>query len=129
MLPNQTQPPKKILIVEDDPLHQMVMAALLEQVGYPFDLAVDGKSALELVAANKYILILMDIGLPDLSGTQVSEQIRAQGLCMSNIPIVAVTAHSAATMKAKCIQSGMNDFITKPLSSERLQQVIATYVA
>ena len=81
----------KILVVEDNPVIQFVVSSMLEELGYRFDIAKDGQTAIEFAHTNNYSLILMDIDLPDISGIQVAEQLFSSK-STRGIPIVAMTS-------------------------------------
>lgn len=114
---------EKLLVVEDDKLIQVVMKAMIEKLNYEFDLAQTGKEALEKANANKYNLILTDIGLPDIRGTEVAEKIRHIEL-NKNTPIVAVTGFSISDVKSECNDATIQAIYNKPLSLEKLNNII-----
>ena len=114
-------PPSKVLIVEDNRMAQVATKRTLEEnLKSKVDTASAGKEALELAKKNKYDLIFMDIGLPDTNGYKVTEEIRKmeEGRDVKT-SIVALTAHEPAEEANKSIASGMNDFLTKPLTVEK----------
>jgi CheY-like chemotaxis protein len=118
----------KILVVEDESINQRVAQLALENIGYQVDIAATGQAALTLYQANHYAAILMDIGLPDTKGTEVTRQIReleqTKGI---HTPIIALTAHGTV-VKNECLAAGMDNFTTKPIGLERLNQLIKKYI-
>ncbi len=115
----------KILVVEDNLINQKVAKCLLESKGYQIEIAPTGQTALELYQTNNYSIILMDLGLPDMPGTEVSRQIRIieQAKGSDHIPIVALTANGIEA-KPACLVSGMDDFSVKPFEINELDQLI-----
>jgi len=120
----------KILLVEDDTLAQVVASNLLK--GHFFgqlDTASSGKEAVQLAYQTKYNLILMDIGLPDTNGYEVTKKIRKSGSSRNKkTTIVALTAHDSAEEKKKSVDVGMNDFLTKPLNNEKIKQILQKFL-
>lgn len=118
----------KILVVEDEPINQCVAKNLLESKGYQVDIAATGQAALNCYQANQYSVILMDMGLPDLPGTEVTRQIRqlekANG---KHTPIIACTANGLSA-KSECLAAGMNDFSDKPFEIEELNQLLKAWI-
>ncbi|MBS3769214.1 MAG: response regulator [Bacteroidales bacterium] len=116
---------KTILIVEDDPLSIRFLNTILKETGANLLVARSGREALDMVMQHDHLdLILMDVQLPVMSGHEVTSQIRENGC---NIPIIAQTAHAMAEDRAKCLQSGCSDYITKPIDIELLIEKISKY--
>jgi signal transduction histidine kinase/ActR/RegA family two-component response regulator len=110
----------RILLVEDDWVNQEVAMELLKEViGLQVDLAEDGEKAVEMAASTPYDLILMDIQMPKLDGIAATRMIR-QLPGLKNTPILAMTANAFENDRQKCIASGMNDFIPKPVDPDVL---------
>ena len=116
---------KKILIVEDNPDLVYVLERLIALLGYDPFAAKSGKEAVELAVSNLPDLIILDIMIPEMDGFEVSRQIRANQETQG-IPIIAVTALTAYKDKQKCLQSGCNDYIPKPLIPAQLASRIET---
>ncbi|MCV6607349.1 MAG: response regulator [Campylobacterales bacterium] len=115
--------PIKILLAEDMLINQKLALKMLEKLGYQVDLAKDGKEALDKAIENQYDLIFMDMQMPKMTGIEATEAILNQRDGKSPI-IVAMTANSAEDEKVSCIESGMKDFISKPISYESLEKTI-----
>jgi DNA-binding response OmpR family regulator len=119
----------KILLVEDDRLYQKISSAMLTRANYAVDIAEDGACALDLFKQNQYQAILLDINLPDMQGTQVAQDLRkielAQG--KTHVPIIAVTG-CGDDLKQLCLNSGMDDFISKPFKREQLLELLQNII-
>jgi signal transduction histidine kinase/CheY-like chemotaxis protein len=115
----------RILIVEDNPVNQMVAKALLKREGALTAVAENGAVALDMLRAepNMFDLILMDIQMPVMGGLEAARAIRAD-LGLTGLPIVACTAGVLETERERASAAGMNDFITKPIAAEILVQTI-----
>lgn len=116
----------KVLIVEDQPIAAMVTHAMLLELGHHADVAVDGKDALEKYP-NSYDLIFMDIGLPDMTGIEVTAEIRRLENSQKHTPIVALTAYTDQELKLACRAVGIEEIIHKPANRETLKEVIVKY--
>ena len=116
---------KKILLVEDNKINQMVSAKMLENKGIICDIIDNGEEAIETARNNKFDLILMDVHLPGINGTVATEQIRKFD---QKTPIIALTAISLDENRENLLSFGMNDVITKPFIPEEFYSTIANYV-
>ncbi|ELR69707.1 GAF sensor hybrid histidine kinase [Fulvivirga imtechensis AK7] len=111
----------KILVVEDNELNQFLIQSLLVKYKAIVDVTPDGLAALDALKNNHYDLILMDIQMPNMDGYEATRKIRStfdEG--KNKIPIVAMTAHALVGEKEKCIEAGMDDYITKPIKVREL---------
>jgi two-component system aerobic respiration control sensor histidine kinase ArcB len=118
-----------ILIVEDNTIAQTVAKSILKQMDCSSDLAENGKKALDLLKTNTYDLILMDIGLPDVDGYEVTRHIRLQELTKkTHVPIIALTAHAGDENKKRCIDAGMNAVLTKPLTAKSCADIVDAFI-
>ena len=129
---SEDQSPTRLLIVEDNPVNQMVAKAMLEQLGMHCELAEDGVIALDKLKAqpDHFALILMDCQMPNLDGYATTKAIRqgeaGEGYCP--IPIVAMTANAMTGDKEKCLKCGMDDYISKPVTPDMLDDVISRWI-
>ncbi len=111
----------RILLAEDNAVNQKVALKLLENLGYEADLARDGLEALEMATKGQYGLILMDIQMPRMDGLEAMRRLRQRGY---SGPILALTALAGHEDEAACRRAGADEFMSKPLHPERLQQMI-----
>lgn len=116
-----------ILLVEDNPMNQMVIGELLDFFGCSFDLAENGNEAVEKVKAAEYRLVLMDCQLPLCSGYDACKMIR-QLPEKSEVVVLALTANAMPEDQKRCIDSGMNGVITKPVRAADLYVTLAQYL-
>ena len=116
---------KKILLVEDNKINQMISAKMLQNKGIICDIIDNGEEAIESARNNKFDLILMDVHLPGINGTVATEQIRKFD---RKTPIIALTAISLDENREMLLSFGMNDVITKPFIPEEFYGTIANYV-
>lgn len=108
----ENQPQKSILIVEDDETLQQTLAYNLEREGYAISMAADGQTALKVARLYTYDLIILDIMLPELDGLSVCRVLRRE----LDVPIIILSARSSEVDKIVGLDSGANDYITKPFS-------------
>ena len=119
--------PVRILMAEDNPINQKVGKLILQRAGFVIDLVEDGSEALEAQRANPYDLILMDCQMPIMDGFEASRQIRQ--LDGPQPVIVAVTANALVGERERCLQAGMNDYLSKPFQAEQLISVVKKWVS
>ena len=105
-----------ILVVEDDRQIRKLMSTTLSANGYNIDCAIDGEQAIMAVSTNKFDIVLLDLGLPDIDGVTVIKKIRE----WSNIPIIVVSARGEDSDKISALDNGADDYLTKPFSIEEL---------
>ncbi len=117
----------KILLAEDNVVNQKLAARLLQNLGAEVQVAADGIEALQALRQSHFDAVLMDCQMPQMDGYEATRQIRslAAGTRNPHIPIIALTAHALATDRTKCLDAGMNDYLTKPVNPGRLQQALA----
>ncbi|MBF0101762.1 MAG: response regulator [Desulfobacterales bacterium] len=119
---------QRILLVEDKPFNQHVVKSMLEN--FQVDVANNGKEALTLLKKIEFDLILMDVQMPELDGFEATKYIRdpASDILNHDVPIIAMTAHAMQGDRERCIQSGMNNYLSKPFSVEDLNNIIHMYL-
>ena len=116
------QYPFRILIAEDDLMNQQFAVKILSRLGYKAEVAKNGKEVLEIVSLERYDLILMDVEMPDMDGLEATRMIR---LCLEAQPvIIAMTANAMQGDREKCLKSGMDDYISKPVELEELVRML-----
>ena len=113
----------RILVVEDNPTNSEIAVAILESAGMKADTAENGRVALERVQTNDYDAVLMDVQMPEMNGYEATRQIRSDPR-MRTLPIIAMTAHAMRGDEEKCIQAGMDGYISKPVRQVRLFQLL-----
>lgn len=117
-----------ILIVEDNPVNQKLIAFLLARASYTFEVAANGLAALELLRKARFRLVLMDMMMPVMNGFDAARAIRADPK-LSHLPVIALTANALKGEDQKCRDAGCNDYIAKPYSKEQVLNCIAKHLA
>ncbi|MDR3110121.1 MAG: response regulator [Planctomycetaceae bacterium] len=119
----------QILLVEDVKINIIVATAMITAQGHKVEVAENGIEALELLRKNDYDMVFMDCQMPEMDGYECTEIVRSPGSGVRNplIPIVAMTAHAMAGDREKCLECGMDDYITKPIDASNLAETIARW--
>ena len=117
----------KMLLVEDNPINQQVAEQILEPTGIEIASAPNGAVAVRMVQEAAYDIVLMDIQMPEMDGYEATTIIR-NDLKMKDLPIIAMTAHAMRGDKEKCIASGMDDYIPKPIDKEQMISIIRNHL-
>ncbi len=118
----------RILVVEDNPVNQRVVLGMLERMGHRPQLANDGREALQILNADDFDLVFMDVQMPEVDGLTATRNIREREKATgSHIPIVAMTAHALNGDRERCLEAGMDGYLTKPVSSQAIEGAIAQY--
>jgi signal transduction histidine kinase/CheY-like chemotaxis protein len=115
----------RVLVAEDNLVNQMVARRMLEKLGFEIEIACDGREAVDKATVRHYNLILMDCEMPEVDGYQATAEIRLGGGLSSESPIVALTAHAMTGVRERCLEAGMNDYISKPFKLETLLRVVS----
>lgn len=121
---------KKILVVDDHPVNRLFAKKLLYKLGFAdVDMAEDGIQALEKISKNQYNLVFMDCQMPNLDGYQTTSLIREMEKAKdTHLTIIAMTANAMNGDREKCIRSGMDDYISKPIKSTKLLEVVGKFI-
>ncbi len=121
--------PLRVLLVEDNRATAVVGEAVLEILGAQCILAVSGQEALEKIWDRNVDIVLMDVNMPILDGLQTTRLIREDEVTrnLSRMPIIAVTAHTMAGDRERCIAAGMDDYLPKPLDPATLEPMLRRY--
>ncbi|MDW2779804.1 response regulator [Pseudomonas sp. YQ_6] len=123
----QEQGRARILLVEDNPVNQLVAKGMLAKLGCQVQLATQGAEALELLAREEFDLVLMDCNMPVMDGYEASRRIRQSGR-WPELPIVALTANAMPEERERCRAAGMNDYLAKPFRREELLALVDHWV-
>ncbi|MER2491999.1 ATP-binding protein [Catenovulum sediminis] len=123
---NLTNSPSTILLVEDNPLNQKLLLKQLSVIGYSADVASDGEIGLQLFSENQYKIVFTDCHMPKMDGYTLSKNIRAfeKEHNTAPVPIIAITGAAMTGDKEKCIESGMSDFLSKPIETHKLKEMV-----
>ncbi|MFO7885631.1 MAG: ATP-binding protein [Desulfobacteraceae bacterium] len=116
----------RILLAEDNVINQQVALGILNNFGLAADVAADGKQVLKAMETKSYDLVLMDVQMPEMDGLQAIRHIRsnASQVRSRDIPVIAMTAHAMAGYREKCLNAGMNDYISKPIMPRTLARIL-----
>jgi CheY-like chemotaxis protein len=133
--PSQPSPMNKqhlhVLLVEDNKVNQIVARHFLERIGCTIDLVSNGREAVNAACSTHYDLIFMDCQMPIMDGYEATAAIRKNELQRggepTRVPIIALTAHALDADRAKCIEVGMDDYISKPIDQKVLKEIISTH--
>ncbi|HUQ69436.1 MAG TPA: response regulator, partial [Planctomycetaceae bacterium] len=120
-----------ILVAEDNHINQMFVSELLKHCGCTCDIANNGDEALTAVQQNRYDLVLMDCQMPEMDGFTATREIRrreAAGELPGRRPIIALTANALKDDRERCLEAGMEDYLSKPLQAARLQSMLAKFL-
>jgi CheY-like chemotaxis protein len=109
-----------VLVAEDNSTNARVIALLLTKLGFEHQLVANGKEAVEKIRTGDFSLVLMDCQMPVMDGYEATRQIRRIGGAKGRVPIVAMTASALVGDKERCLESGMNNYLTKPVRLEVL---------
>ena len=125
---SQFDPNAKVLVVEDSEINCKLIIKILNKAGLNCDLSVDGQKALELFKTKNYDLVLMDCEMPIMDGHTTTKEIRKFEGTAKHTPIIAMTANVLNADREKCYESGMDDYISKPLDINKLLLKISKYI-
>lgn len=117
----------RILLVEDNEVNRIVAIELLEQAQLQVDIAENGNIALDKLLQKQYDCVLMDIQMPVMDGYQTTRQLRTLECC-NKLPVIAMTANAMSDDRNKCLQAGMDDFISKPILPETLYTTLLKWI-
>ena len=120
----------RILVAEDNPVNKEVLLALLRQFGYTADAVSNGAKAVDALRKRRYDLTLMDCEMPEMDGFEATSFIRNNKDAVYDpaMPIIAVTAGAMAGDRERCLQSGMNDYLSKPIEPDRLAEILQKWL-
>jgi len=123
-------PPLRILLVEDSLVNQKLAAALLEKQGHTVQVATNGSEAVTACQTGVFDVVLMDVEMPIMDGLEATEHIREwEKGAQSHLPIVAMTAHARKGDRERCLEAGMDDYISKPIRAQQLLDTLEAVLA
>ena len=117
----------RILLAEDNQINQRMAVTLLEKLGHSVTVANNGKEAVKLIEQRNFDLVLMDVQMPIMDGFTATKKIRELNSERQNIPVVAMTAHAMKQDRERCLDAGMDDYISKPVDPEKLNEVVGKW--
>jgi CheY-like chemotaxis protein len=114
-----------VLVAEDNPSNQMLIMLLLGKLGFETTIAKDGQIAVDLFESKPFRAVMMDMMMPNMNGYEATRTLRKRGV---EVPIIAVTANAMTGDKEKCLVAGCDDYISKPITMEKLKQTLLTFL-
>ncbi len=128
--PRTEAPPSRVLVVEDNPVNQMVTRRYVEKLGHRVDVVDDGNKALAALARESYDLVLMDVQMPELDGIEATRLIRAgaREVRNSGVRIIGLTAAAMKSDTERCLQAGMDDYLAKPVKAATLAACVTRWL-
>ncbi|MCE3232146.1 MAG: putative two-component response regulator [Rickettsiaceae bacterium] len=121
-------PQAKILVADDYPINLELTTEMLRMMKCKVDTAETGNEAIGLYKRNEYDIIFMDVQMPDLDGYEATRQIRQNETGEKRTIIIAITANALSGDKEKCLEAGMDDYISKPIKGEYLETMLSKYI-
>ncbi len=118
----------KVLLAEDNVVNQRLASRILEKAGYEVDIVETGRAAIEALADGSYSIVLMDVHMPDMDGLAATSAIRKLYDKNHQIPVIALTADARVEDRQRCLEAGMNDYISKPIKSDDLLAMVARWI-
>jgi two-component system sensor histidine kinase/response regulator len=118
----------RILVAEDNPVNRKVAAKMIEKLGYRVDVTGNGREVVEASERISYDLVFMDCQMPEMDGFEATRNIRARERGIRHIPIVAMTANAMQEDRQRCLEAGMDDYLSKPVASNALASVLQRWL-
>lgn len=130
LLPTKPEPAvaRHILVVEDSPLNQMIVNAVLTSAGHRVEMANNGLEAVMAAQAGGFDLILMDLSMPEMDGLTATRLLRGLPGAAGAVPVIAMTADTEAADRTRCLDAGMNDHVAKPVERTQLLDAVARWL-
>ncbi len=120
--------PPRVLVAEDNPVNQIVIARALERAGCRADIVGDGMQVLEALSERHYDAVLMDCEMPVMDGYEATRELRRRERADEHVPVIAMTAHAMEGAADECRAAGMDDYLSKPLRREQLNEALARWI-
>jgi two-component system, sensor histidine kinase len=118
-----------VLVAEDNPFNQELACAMLKNMGLLVVLANNGQEAIDLVKENDFVLVLMDCQMPVVDGYEATIALRQLENDRKHLPIIALTANAMSEDRQKCLDAGMDDFLSKPFTYTQLEVMLKKWIA
>jgi CheY-like chemotaxis protein len=118
----------RVLLVEDNPINQLVSKGMLSRLGHSVELAENGKLGLTAALAGDFDVVLMDIHMPEMDGLEATRRLRLESHPRARVPVLALTASAMHDEQSECLAAGMNGVLSKPLTLEMLRAGLAGIV-
>lgn len=123
-VPQEARTSARVLLVEDNQVNARVVGKILAGFGYSFDHVENGKDALVALARGRYTCVLMDCQMPVMDGYEATREIRSVPSEFAEVPVIALTAHAMEGDRERCLEAGMDGYLTKPVAKEQLRRVL-----
>lgn len=120
--------PGRVLVAEDNALNQILIRRHLEALGFDVEIVENGQRAIDAYSTGGYDVVLMDCQMPEVDGYEATARIRALRPPLDMVPIIAVTANATRGDRERCLDAGMDDYISKPFSREQLADILARWM-
>ena len=118
----------RILIVDDNPVARDLASKIVQRLGHEVASAPDGRSAVDLVIGERFDLVLMDCQMPGMTGYEAAQEIRHREDGERRTPIVAMTAHAMGDERERCLEVGMDDYLSKPFLPRQLATMVSKWI-
>ena len=115
---------RRLLVAEDTPVNQLIIRGFLEREGHEVTVVSDGYEAIEALRKARFDAVLMDVQMPRLDGVSATRAIRSLGGAMAQVPIIALTANAMAGDRERFLETGMNDYVSKPIDRRELAAAV-----
>jgi CheY-like chemotaxis protein len=123
--PKKALPPLRVLLAEDSLVNQKLAIGLMEKHGHTVVVANNGKEAVAALASAQFDVVLMDVEMPDMDGLEATAVIRVkERQTGGHLPIIAMTAHAMKGDRERCIEAGMDDYLSKPIRAQQLFETL-----
>jgi signal transduction histidine kinase/CheY-like chemotaxis protein/ligand-binding sensor domain-containing protein len=117
-----------VLVAEDDPVNMLLISEVLTKMGFTVVEASNGRQAIDLFNLHHPQIIFMDINMPEMDGLEATQAIRSSSWLQRDIPIIALTADAMTEDRERCLQAGMNNFVSKPFRLEEIEKIVRDYI-